>query len=431
MASAVKRSVLITPFVVLFMTLPFTTNHPAYYALYGLFFLCLFPLHVLVHSRKQPIHLLAELKQRSPHLLMLLSLFAFAVTLSWLLVLTREVSFAQKALATQRYLIGWILVFYAFMLAKFLRYQAINISSIFSPLIIGNLILMALLFISYWCVPETRSLNWAIDPAFGSHVRMMGMTASMGVVCCAVLLLVQKNNAIKQSVLLAALFLITGFIVWTGSRTSLVASFVLVLLLAIFSHLWLQREIKGLLIVFAVMILAIPMAEQFAVFEWSGLKRTIAISVKNDQVQDAAEFAGQFTSGRMEMWKVAFAGIAEKPMFGQGPHAYYFLKDRPSVYYHTHNVVIESLLEWGVVGALLFFALLSSFAIYAVKNVAIAFKQQDVSWIMAASIALLLSLNALTDGIYFLLFPSFFLVTAFVGFLAIKPGKHQHNEPKR
>lgn len=430
MASAVQRSALIIPFVVLFMTLPFTTNHPAYYVLYGVFFLVIFPLYVLVHSRKEPIYLLAELKQKSPRLMLLLALFALAVTISWVLVLTRDVSFAQKALATQRYLTAWILVFYSFMLAKFLRYQPLSSTNIFSPLIIGNLILMALFLISYWLLPETRSLNWSIDPPFGSHVRMMGMTASIAVVCCAVLLLVQNNNGQKQGLLLAALFLVTGFIVWTGSRTSLVASFVLVLLLAIFSRMWLKREIKLLAAVFAVMLLSIPAAEQFAVFEWSGLKRTIAVSVKNDQAQNAAEFAGQFTSGRMEMWKVAFDGIAERPIFGQGPHAYYFLKDRPGVYYHTHNVVIESLLEWGVVGALTFFALLMGFVVYAVKNLPKAFKYQDVSWIMAASIALLLSFNALTDGIYFLLFPSFFLVTAFVGFLAIKPSKHQHNVHK-
>ncbi len=75
--------------------------------------------------------------------------------------------------------------------------------------------------------------------------------------------------------------------------------------------------------------------------------------------------------GRWDIWNTAINHIFDKPMFGIGPNAFRWLPEKIDL--HPHNFMLQILLETGVVGTVLFMAmllfLLITFIHYAKGNI--------------------------------------------------------------
>lgn len=425
MGTAVKRSPLVAAYLTLFFSLPFTSNSAVYFLLYGVFFLLLFPLSVLWCGRTWPLSLWRQLRVHSPWLFWLLLLFAASSLYSWGRIAFGEVSLQHKVVASQRYLACWLLVFYTFMMARFFRAQSLTADTVFIQLFWGTLVLISLLAGSYFLHDAPNAARWSVEPPFGSHVRIMGMMASLAIVAAVVQLYLRTLSRLRRVVFYAGIFLISVFLIWTGSRMSILLTVFLCAVLALCCRLWQGTAWHRLWPVFVLMLAAVPLAEQVSVFEWSGLQRTVNVSVVSEQHDNTLALADQFTSGRVVIWQRALQGIAEAPLFGLGPSGYFFLENRPSVYDHTHNFIIEFLVEWGIVGALLLLSILGSLAVYGLRFLQAAFVAGDAGWVSAASVALLMTLNGLVDGVYFILLPSFIVATAFAAFPFLTPAAKQ------
>lgn len=66
--------------------------------------------------------------------------------------------------------------------------------------------------------------------------------------------------------------------------------------------------------------------------------------------------AGLTTHNRMAIWKTSIAGFFEHPWFGQGFYSYKLIcRQVENAYqdWHAHNLILESLISFGVVGSLL------------------------------------------------------------------------------
>ncbi len=63
------------------------------------------------------------------------------------------------------------------------------------------------------------------------------------------------------------------------------------------------------------------------------------------------------TGQRLDIWSTALKGLEEHPILGQGPMTYLHICDRLGGYYtfHSHNLYLDTLLNYGVIGSLVIF----------------------------------------------------------------------------
>ena len=71
----------------------------------------------------------------------------------------------------------------------------------------------------------------------------------------------------------------------------------------------------------------------------------------------AAGGADELATGRLRMWQAALDAIAERPFFGYGESQFGVAVPDWSQFNHPHNIFIQILVQWGLVGFLCYFAL--------------------------------------------------------------------------
>lgn len=414
MADKGSRSPVVIIFLTIIFSLPFGSNEPMHLLMYIVFLLA-FPVYVFFSSRKAPFSVLSELKKNSPATFYCLLLFAISSVISWLRVILGDVGIEQKILSSLRYVICWFLAFYSFMLVRFSIKHHLPFSKLFMLIGVGTALLVLLLFVHFWFVPSSAyyAAQWWQDPPFGSHIRIIGMLASVAVAASAVPLYFAKLDKEKTSLLAALLFISWALVMWSGGRISIVAIVVLILLLSFAARVYLRVSWSKLFALFMLLLLASLSAEQMAVFSWSGMQRAAGMSSAGLE-QGLLTGVEKIGNGRIEIWQTAFEGFMQSPLWGLGPYGYYFL-DRPSFYDHTHNFLIEFLVEWGLIGASLLLASFSYVALFCIKQLKLAVSNQKISFLTALSVVLVLSITGLADGVYFLLLPCFIVVTGFAG----------------
>jgi O-antigen ligase len=97
-------------------------------------------------------------------------------------------------------------------------------------------------------------------------------------------------------------------------------------------------------VVLAASLLPVPGSDR-TFLEYFALGRDLALSIESG-------------GGRLEIWKQVPDDVAESPVIGVGPGQYSTLADKPDVVYYAHNVVLDNLVELGVVGGILTVVLL-------------------------------------------------------------------------
>lgn len=96
--------------------------------------------------------------------------------------------------------------------------------------------------------------------------------------------------------------------------------------------------------------------------------------------------ADRTTENRIKIWQTSFEAIKGSPLFGKGYLTYYHnLKFYPNAYAttHAHNLILEPLLSFGVIGTALF----SLFLTFYYKNVSVCKNYQSKSLISSLILA--------------------------------------------
>lgn len=415
MELANKRSPLIALFATLFFTLPFTSNEPFYWFFYGLLLLIALPCLMFWNDKHRSFSLLQQLKSYHPILYYLLIAFALSSFVSWVNMLNSDADFQHKVIATQRYINCWLLTFYVFAMSRFALFQPVSHHKLFLLIAYGCLVLTSLLLLSYFFTDRDYAFTWLHYPPFGSHMRIIGMMLLIAIVACASHYVFASSNKKQSSFYLTALFICTAFLFWSGGRMSILAAMTTYLALSVLVLLWLPQQKHKLMILAVIFIAGMLAAEACSVFAWNGLGRIKEVSQAALSQDNAMGSLTRFGQGRIPVWTAAINAFSESPWFGLGPSGY-LLADRPSWEDHTHNFIIECLVEWGLVGTLLMLSIFYYFAQAAIKRLKPAIVNNDINWITAAMVVFALTMNSLADGIYFILLPCFIALTGFTKF---------------
>lgn len=114
---------------------------------------------------------------------------------------------------------------------------------------------------------------------------------------------------------------------------------------------------------------------------------------------------------RVTIWSTALKGIMETPLFGRGPEAYPLAYAQFGGYatYHCHNLLLDTLLNFGIVGTGLF----AAFVVHQARQLYLRYKHYICreQCILIAAVSLAVLVHGLTDvtvfwiqtGMFFLL----------------------------
>ena len=112
--------------------------------------------------------------------------------------------------------------------------------------------------------------------------------------------------------------------------------------------------------------------------------------------------------------------------FGLGPQGYCYMPNRTFAF-QPHNLFFQFLAEWGVIGTLLFFSLLSYGFIKGVKShVFTITKELNIPALAAGAIIISLGAHSLVDGIFYHAQSSFYIALAFAVWIAPQKKKQMN-----
>jgi O-antigen ligase len=197
--------------------------------------------------------------------------------------------------------------------------------------------------------------NWHYPPIFG-HIRHLGLSVGF------LSLILFTRTA--SSTLIAVFFRVTrilglALVFWSGTRASILAWVICIVVFVALDRSWL----KTLLIDTAIAIaLALIVPPPFPVNQWT--PGTIARTV--EELTGKATSATAASSMRLGLWQTALSALSEGGHLwtGLGGNGFarlqtvYGVEITPRGHAHPHNVVVQAICDWGLIGTGLLAALL-------------------------------------------------------------------------
>jgi O-antigen ligase len=260
----------------------------------------------------------------------------YALTRLWILVLAVLVGYASFSLS---------------ILLEEKYNQAIYKALVWSVLLHTPFVL---LFI--YLSKDTEGLPWDGNIPGWLWVRPYNYFTEVGV-AVGVAMLATKTRKTKMAdmALFGAVSVCWAMLFWGGGRGAFVGlSGALVVSSVVFPRFAMKMWI--------IFILSLIIGAVLSLFLWTPDSQSFGLlnMLSRSRVDDVDAFA----SGRVRMWGYAIDNIKEAPFFGYGLGQIIFLlapciPAANNVHFHVHNIILEAVLSWGILGAALFTALLS------------------------------------------------------------------------
>jgi len=255
-----------------------------------------------------------------------------------------------------------------------------------------------------------------ILPVF-ENIRFLGYFVAPAVVVMAMMFVTRPNAAILPLVSFAGAAL---YIIHTGSRGGAVAIIAGMIVGAAYLG-WHRRRVLGsrVLILLAVTIALLFLSAFMPNLPWPPLfDRAVA---------DVGSPGLVALSGRDWVWSVTVDAIKENWLIGYGPaflvHIYILVLDGAEVgVRNSHNIVLQFLLHWGVLGSVLILATGMSFA----RNIWVALTMNtDYALLPLVALSTML-VHSLVSGVFFYSYSTVIAIVAFaslerIGWQAQKP----------
>lgn len=207
--------------------------------------------------------------------------------------------------------------------------------------------------------PDPYHYNWLKDVPFLGHVRRFGMYALAGFAfsACAFLSPYASRWALRWS--WGGLMLSWAVLLWSGGRGAIGAALVVVAYLW-----WSARDRRGILtrafvtasVVGTLLSLCFPVASGAL-----GIGRFFAIAREVGGIEE-------FATGRLNLWRTAWAAWMQRPWIGLGPDATAFVL-APFGHVQPHNFILQFMVEWGIGGTTAFLLLTGGGIIAAMSRV--------------------------------------------------------------
>lgn len=182
-------------------------------------------------------------------------------------------------------------------------------------------------------------------------------------------------------------------IIWFGSRGPFIA--ILLSLLAAYIFVPNFRNIKKLITILLSILSATLISQTIPT------PLSPSYNVLNRYEENKIDDYEKFTSGRSELWADAAQLFAKKPLIGNGTDQFkYTAESSLGASRHPHNIMLQILFEWGLIGSSAFLFLIAMLLCNIIKDFLAA--RSEAIFIMPIIAAIIFSL---VDGILFYALP--------------------------
>jgi len=304
-----------------------------------------------------------ELFETKRNILVLFLLWGLGTFLSLILspILTDLHTIAAQI---PRFIGSIVSVLFAYTLWHFLKSQQLNPWILLFTIAFTALITGLNFFLVWNLYPHLHSApDWLLNPPFYINIRQAGFHANAAV--CVLVGFLYRSD-LKIPIKIAAfifLIMLWSYLFWTGGRASSLSALISVLLVIVILMMLKQKITSFVILLLAAILAGFLLAEYMAVLPINGL-----LSIFERNVSGGVN---AFSSGRLEIWKDSFAALENNWIFGLGAESYMFLiNSEGEKLFSTqpHNVIVQFLVEWGVVGLFLSSLLLTLLFYKGFKN---------------------------------------------------------------
>ena len=275
--------------------------------------------------------------------------------------------------------------------------------------------------------PLQHSSFWSWTPLMATNIRDTGTIASAITAAFFCLSLFEKRPT-TALIFLSLTSLSWTYLLWTGGRTGNAAIIIVLVLICLLQTVLTRTTAKGFLILAITGFIAFNLSNHLAVYDWNGFQRIenkfshnifelnenkmgkVQPSHNNTDENDSKGNIASPQNSAVEkighreiMWTKAWQAFKRSPIIGLGPNGWFFSPEKKAsgaIQDQPHNIFLQALVEWGLIGAGLFFTMLLALVVPKLRYLKQTFQQQDTQFLSALSMILVLSLHSLTSGTY-------------------------------
>ena len=279
------------------------------------------------------------------------------------------------------------IAFFMFVWHLFNRYK-INYKVLFLSIIVPTLLIIVYFVYIKLVFPELEADRHVFSIRselllINTHFHRIGYEVETVIVLTAAFLYMKHLRWLVLIILLIEIL----FLLWLGGRASILG---LVSLIPIMMYLYKKRITLKLISMVGIVLLSLT----FVVGAFDS-----PYFINMIQRTFHAPSLNALTSGRIEVWSLALNELQGYWLLGTGPQSYFFYLGRSPEVIHAHNVILQFIGEWGIIGTSLFLVLFYKgvlYGLYLYKG-----KTDDTCRLTAGLIVLALSVTSLFSGIYF------------------------------
>jgi O-antigen ligase len=269
-----------------------------------------------------------------------------------LVVLVTAALAPNPLIASIRTVIWLIHVAFAWSIFRMCSSARVRPRDLTNGLIIGFVIATAAFVIFVLTIPNFETFDWKNGlPGYDNIRRIAYYTAPIMGLCFARLSLARRIPAWMASFAVSTV----GFtlVFWTGARGALVALVAAYIVGAVLFprlrglRVWSGTIVASILGAFLAHLYASP-------FVWMmGMGRMLSGS----------------SSGRTDLWQSTIETIAMRPLlgYGEGQTSYVVPLGKEFGVFHPHNILLQTLLAWGIVGTVLLVIIAAPMAVRMVR----------------------------------------------------------------
>lgn len=310
---------------------------------------------------------------------------------------------------------SWVIhvLFFVAMLGFFEKVDLEHVDTVWLALGVAALIHVSAFLIAWLGWPEEIKPKTLF--AFG-HIRHLSYLLAPASAVMAVRFIARREGALLSALCFAAAAL---YIFFTGSRGGAIA----LLGGLVFASIYLFWNRQGANIA-RVAILALITAALLVVTELLPHLPFPWVTIL-DRGENALNQTGfELLTGRDQVWSFVATAISQNWPWGYGPVIMSQLPGwQGTAFYHPHNIVLQFLLHWGVVGTTLLLAIVAGFR----GNIKTALCRQPARAALPATALTTMVIHALIDGNFFYPFSIVLAITALVVLISVGLNSTEHS----
>lgn len=277
---------------------------------------------------------------------------------------------------------------------------------------------------AFWLAhPDPQAYNWFEHVPLVGHIRYFGYHALAGLLFSAAPLL-GISKRIRTYEMAAAFLGMTscwGFIFWSGGRAAMGAGLIGIAFMVWFTGR--RHRTASILLAVGALALGLWLSTFFGVAD---PRLGFFESVTRTATDTSTSGVNGFTTGRLLIWSEALQAWALHPWLGLGPDNYRILLQTYGL--QPHNLLVQFLVDWGLVGTLPFLTLLG---ISCRQGMVRLLRETNplcrTARITAMAFIIGATIHSLVDGLYYHPLPLLFLFTCFA--IVLRPPSSTQKEP--